>query len=272
MSAQELSPTSYIGHHLTNRTISLGDSPFWTLHVDTVVTSALLGIVAFGFLWLVVRGATAGVPGKRQAFVELAVGFVDDQVKGIFHGDRSFITPLALTVFVWVILMNAMDFLPVDIMAWVYEHVFHQHNWRQVPTADVNTTFALALSVWVLMIFYSIKVKGPRRLDTRAFLRALRIEPAAVARQLSLQHGRVRLEAAVALAAAVRQHVCRRDHFPAPLAVGRDRPRRNDLRRAARRGLGDLSHPDRRAAGFHFHDAHGRLSVDGARKPLTLSR
>jgi F-type H+-transporting ATPase subunit a len=160
MAAQELTPTSYIGHHLQNQTISLGNSPFWTLHIDTLVTSAVLGVLAFGFLWLVVRGATAGVPGKRQAFVELAVTFVDDQVKGIFHGSRSFITPLALTVFVWVILMNAMDFLPVDIMAWIYEHVFGQHNWRQVPTADVNTTFALALSVWVLMIFYSIKVKG----------------------------------------------------------------------------------------------------------------
>ena len=158
--AQELTPTSYIGHHLTNRVVSLGDGPFWTLHVDTLITSVVLGVLTFGFLWLVVRGATAGVPGKRQAFVELAVNFVDDQVKGIFHGNRNFITPLALTVFVWVLFMNAMDFLPVDIMAWIYEHVFQQHNWRQVPTADVNTTFALALSVWALMIFYSVKVKG----------------------------------------------------------------------------------------------------------------
>jgi F-type H+-transporting ATPase subunit a len=130
------------------------------LHVDTLITSVILGVTCFGFLWLVVRRATAAVPGKRQAFVELAVGFVDDQVKGIFHGNRSFITPLALTVFVWVILMNAMDFLPVDIMAGIYEHVFDQPHWRQVPTADVNTTFALALSVWALMIFYSVKVKG----------------------------------------------------------------------------------------------------------------
>jgi F-type H+-transporting ATPase subunit a len=158
--AQELTPTSYIGHHLGFREIRFGDSPFWTLHLDTLVISVILGIAAFGFLWLVVRGATAGVPGKRQAFIELAVDFVDDQVKGIFHGNRSFIAPLALTVFVWVILMNAMDFLPVDWTGLVYEHVFHQHSWRQVPTADVNTTIALALSVWVLMIFYSIKVKG----------------------------------------------------------------------------------------------------------------
>jgi F-type H+-transporting ATPase subunit a len=160
MAAPELSPTTYISHHLANRTISFGDSPFWTLHLDTLVTSIVLGVIAFGFLWWVVRGATAGVPGKRQAFVELAVNFVDDQVKGIFHGDRSFVAPLALTVFVWVILMNAMDFLPVDITALGYEHVFRQHTWRQVPTADVNTTFALALTVWLLMIFYSVKVKG----------------------------------------------------------------------------------------------------------------
>src|ERR1043165_5894986 len=160
MAAHELTPTSYIGHHLANQTVSLGDSPFWTLHIDTLVTSVILGFVAFGFLWLVVRGATAGVPGKRQAFVELAVTFVDDRVKGIFHGGRHFITPLAITVFVWVILMNAMDFLPVDIMALFYERALHQHNWRQVPTADVNTTFALALTVWLLMIFYSVKVKG----------------------------------------------------------------------------------------------------------------
>jgi F-type H+-transporting ATPase subunit a len=158
--AQELTPTSYIAHHLSNRTISFGEGTFWTLHVDTLVTSAVLGLLVFGFLAWVVRGATAGVPGRRQAFVELAVGFVDDQVKGIFHGNRGFVTPVALTVFVWVLFMNAMDFLPVDIMAWVYEHVFQQHNWRQVPTADINTTFALALSVWVLMIFYSVKVKG----------------------------------------------------------------------------------------------------------------
>ena len=160
--AAELTPSSYMQHHLTFKAVPLGESPFWTLHVDTLVTSALLGIVAFGFLAWVVRGATSGVPGKRQAFAELAIGFVDDQVKEIFlHGDRhKFVAPAALTVFVWVLLLNAMDFLPIDIMAWIYENVFHQHNWRGVPTADVNTTFALALSVWLLMIFFGVKVKG----------------------------------------------------------------------------------------------------------------
>jgi F-type H+-transporting ATPase subunit a len=159
---QQLTPTSYINHHLTFN--ARGDGGFWMVHVDTLVTSVVLGVLTFGFLWWVVRGATAGVPNKRQAFVELLVNFVDEQVKGIFtHGDRHrFIAPVALTVFVWVLMMNAMDFLPIDIMALFYEHVLHQHTWRGVPTADVNTTFALALAVWVLMIFFSIKVKGMR--------------------------------------------------------------------------------------------------------------
>ena len=114
---EELTPTSYIGHHLTNRTISLGDGPFWTLHLDSVVTAVILGVIGFGFLWWIVKGATSGVPNKRQAFVEMLFDFVDDQVKGIFHGNRAFVGPLALTVFVWVLLMNAMDVIPADIGA-----------------------------------------------------------------------------------------------------------------------------------------------------------
>jgi len=123
--------------------------------------SALLGVLGIGFLWWVVRGATAGVPGKRQAFVELLIGFIDDQAKGIFHhGDRNkFVAPAALTVFVWVLLMNSMDFLPVDIVG-LGTHAVSEHGFRIVPTADVNTTFALALTVWFLMIFFSISSKG----------------------------------------------------------------------------------------------------------------
>ncbi len=158
----EFNPTEYIQHHLTFLNRPVGEGEFWTLNVDSLVTAAILGVLSLGFLWWVVKGATSGVPSRRQAFVELAFEFVDGQVKGIFHhGDRSkFIAPAALTVFVWVLLMNAMDFLPVDIMAWIYEHVFHLHHWRSVPTADVNTTFALALSVWLLMIWFSIAAKG----------------------------------------------------------------------------------------------------------------
>ena len=155
-----LTPDSYMGHHLAFREHSLGDHPFWTLNVDSLITAVGLGIVGIGFFWWVVRGATSGVPNKRQAFVELAYEFVDRQAKDIFHGDRSFIAPTALTVFVWVLLMNAMDFLPIDIAGGFWEHVVRVERWREVPTADVNTTFALSLSVWLLMIYFSIAVKG----------------------------------------------------------------------------------------------------------------
>ena len=158
--ATELTPTSYIQHHLTFLTKTSEAGGFWQVNVDTVLTSVILGVFAFGFLWMVTRGATAGVPSKTQAFVELLIDFVNEQVKGIFQGELKTVAPLALTVFVWVLFMNAMDFLPVDVMALFYEHVLHQPNWRGVPTADVNTTFALALSVFALMIFYNIKVKG----------------------------------------------------------------------------------------------------------------
>jgi F-type H+-transporting ATPase subunit a len=160
----ELTPTEYISHHLTFLAKPFGEGGeggFWTLHVDSLVTAVILGVIGVGFFWWIVRGATSGVPNKRQALVELAFEFIDDQVKGIFtHGDRSkFVSPAALTVFVWVLLMNAMDWLPVDFIS-KGMGALGFHEWRPVPTADVNTTFALALSVWVLMIYFAIKSKG----------------------------------------------------------------------------------------------------------------
>ncbi len=161
-SEKDFNATDYIQHHLTFLTKGAQDGGFWAINVDSVVTAGIMGAVVLGLLWWIVRGATSGVPNRRQAFVELAFEFVDDQVRGIFHhGDRSrFVAPAALTVFVWVLVMNAMDFLPVDIMGWILEEVFHVHAFRLVPTADVNTTFALALSVWLLMIGFSIAAKG----------------------------------------------------------------------------------------------------------------
>ena len=135
---------------------------FWTLHVDTFVMSVALGLIVMGLVWLVARKATSGVPSKGQAFVELIFAFIDDQVKNIFHGNRhAFIAPTALTVFLWVFAMNSMDFLPVDWVAGIVSFFGGEHaKWRAVPTSDINTTFALALSVWILMIFFAIKVKG----------------------------------------------------------------------------------------------------------------
>ncbi|MGH8482738.1 MAG: F0F1 ATP synthase subunit A [Nevskiaceae bacterium] len=156
-----LTPASYISHHLTFLQKPIGEGGFWTLNVDTLVTSIVLGAGVLGFIMWVVRGATAGVPSGRQALVEFIVDeFINKQVKSIFDKSYSVVAPLAMTVFLWVFFMNAMDFLPVDI---INEFVFkplHIEEFRLVPTADVNTTFALALSVWFLMIGFAIKVKG----------------------------------------------------------------------------------------------------------------
>ena len=155
-------PTEYIQHHLANlvHNVQPGGG-FWTVHVDTVITSMLLGALAFGALFLISRKVTAGVPGKAQAFFELVYDFVDGQVKDIFtHGDRRFIVGLAFTVFVWVLLMNAMDFLPIDYFAGFMENVLHIHSWKPVPTSDINTTLALSLTVIGLVIVFSVKAKG----------------------------------------------------------------------------------------------------------------
>jgi F-type H+-transporting ATPase subunit a len=148
--------TEYINHHLTHLKVGEG---FWSLHVDTIVMSVLLGLVTLAMFYSAARKATPGVPGKWQAFVEMVVEFIDTTVKEVFHLDRSFLAPLALTIFVWVFLMNAMDLLPVDlpgvIMGW-----FGIHYWRAVPTADANTTFAMSLTVLVIVLFYSLKAKG----------------------------------------------------------------------------------------------------------------
>lgn len=163
MAVEELTPTSYIKHHLTYNTVQVGgnEGAFWTLHIDTLITSIILGIIGLGTIWLIVRKATPGVPSKRQAFVELTVEFIDDQVKNTFHGNRhTLVAPMALTIFIWVLLMNTMDIVPIDIAASINEHVFGLSYWKIVPTTDVNTTFALALSVWLLMLYFNLKVKG----------------------------------------------------------------------------------------------------------------
>ena len=153
--------TEYITHHLThNGQTLLG---FEKVHFDSLFTSMLVAVVSLGWLYSVSRKATAGVPSKSQAFVEMLFEFVDGQVKDVFTGDRRFFVPLALTIFVWVLMMNAMDLLPLDLIG-VGAHVAlgddaHHFYWRVVPTADVNVTFAMSITVFLLTIFYSIKAK-----------------------------------------------------------------------------------------------------------------
>ena len=159
MEASAQSPTEYIQHHLTFLTHPVAQGSFWTINVDTLVMTAILGIATFGFLWFVTRKATSGVPTKTQAFVEWFLDFVNGQVKSVYNGTTRLIAPIALTTFVLTLFMNAMDFLPIDIVSAGLNAVGF-HEFRFVPTADVNTTFALALAVFGLMIFYSIKIKG----------------------------------------------------------------------------------------------------------------
>ncbi len=151
--------TEYITHHLTNLSVSVGDGGFWVFHLDSLIVSFVLGLVVIGLFRIVAARATVGVPGRLQAFCELVLEFVDGQVKDTFHGDRKVIAPLALTIFLWVFLMNAMDLLPLDLLPKVLSW-FGAEYFRAVPTADLNTTFAMSLSVLCLVIFYSFKVKG----------------------------------------------------------------------------------------------------------------
>jgi F-type H+-transporting ATPase subunit a len=154
------SPSEYIQHHLTFLAHPIrSEGGFWTVNVDTMLTTIVVGVLAFGFLYWVTRKATSSVPSRTKAFVELVLDFINDQVKGIYNGPSQIVAPIALTTFVLVLFLNAMDCLPVDIVSGALQAVGF-HEFRFVPTADVNTTFALALSVFALMIFYSIKVKG----------------------------------------------------------------------------------------------------------------
>jgi F-type H+-transporting ATPase subunit a len=157
--------SEYIVHHLGHFSTKHQDKivDFSILNMDTIFWSVFCGVVGCFVMWLAARRATAGVPGRLQALVEMVVEMVEDQSKAIVHGDRRFIAPLALTVFVWVALMNSLDFLPVDLFSSLFsvlgvEHVFPYH--RVVPTADLNGTLGIALGVFALMIYYSLKIKG----------------------------------------------------------------------------------------------------------------
>jgi F-type H+-transporting ATPase subunit a len=157
-----LTANDYIGHHLKNLTVQVGDHPFWTLHLDTLIMSGLIGIVVFGLLAVSARRATAGVPGKFQAFAEWVLfDIIDRQVKDTFHAHSNLIAPLAATIFLWIICMNALDFIPVDFIPGLL-HQFGVEHWKAVPTTDPNATFAMSLTVFVLIFVFNIKYKGLR--------------------------------------------------------------------------------------------------------------
>ena len=169
----EHGPTAgeYSVHHLThlqNKPMA-GVIDFSVYNLDSIFWSVLLGVVASFFLWRAARGATAHAPGRFQAAVEILVEMVDSQAKGIIHSaqSRKVVAPLALTVFVWIFLMNAMDLFPVDLFPKIWEMVYgaaggdaHHAYMRVVPSADLSTTLGLSTSVLLVCVFYNIKIKG----------------------------------------------------------------------------------------------------------------
>jgi F-type H+-transporting ATPase subunit a len=168
-----LSAGEYILHHLTfwqNHTAA-NVVDFSVVNIDSLFYGILLGAIACFFLWRAARKATSGAPGRFQAAVEILVEMVDTEAKGIVHNaeSRKFVAPLALIVFIWIILMNAMDLLPVDLLPSIWQglngaagHDPHHAYMRVVPTADLSMTMGLSIAVLLLCLFYNLKIKGVR--------------------------------------------------------------------------------------------------------------
>jgi F-type H+-transporting ATPase subunit a len=167
-STKELQPTEYILEHLTNFN-NTGHAQsaivdFSILNYDTIFWSLTMGLLAVGLLALAARHVTSGVPGRFQALVEMLVELVDTQSKNIVHGDRTYIAPLALFVFCWIVFMNTLDLIPIDWVNGVNGilSVFHLHipHHKVVPTTDLNGTLGMSVSVLLIILYYSVKIKG----------------------------------------------------------------------------------------------------------------
>ncbi len=187
MASDTLTSTEYIRHHLTNLTFGrhpdgtwglahsgeeAADMGFMAIHVDSLAWSlVLVGL----FLWLfrgVAKRVTADTPNGAQNFVEWIIDFIDENVRGLFNAKNDLVAPMALTLFCWVFLMNLMDLVPVDLLPWIFAETGIAHFMKVVPTTDPNITFGLSLSVFVLMLYYSISVKG-----VGGFLAELTMQP-----------------------------------------------------------------------------------------------
>jgi F-type H+-transporting ATPase subunit a len=164
----------YIQHHLQN--LTFGQHPdgswgfahgaeeaaamgFWAFHADTAFWSLFLGLVFFLVFRKVAKQANSGVPSRFQAAIESIVEFVDNNVRETFHGTNRLIAPLALTMFVWIFLMNFMDLIPVDWLPWVASNMGVGYQ-KVVPTTDINATMGMSITVFILIIFFSIRFKG----------------------------------------------------------------------------------------------------------------
>lgn len=158
-----ITPAQYVQHHLSHlqfslKTFTFGEAKgFWVLNIDTLVVSILIALLLASLLRFAAL-RMRDVPGKIQNFSEVMVGFVEKTVHETYHGKSELIAPLALIIFLWVFCMNLMDLLPVDLLPRVMSF-FGVHNFKNLPTADPNATFAMSLSVFMLIVFYNIKIK-----------------------------------------------------------------------------------------------------------------
>lgn len=161
---QGLTAGDYIIHHLQHlqNQHQHGVVDFSVVNLDSTFFTIVIGVLGCWLLWLAARKATSGVPGRFQAAVEILVEMVDNQAKGIVHNaqSRKLVAPLALTVFVWIFLLNAMDLLPVDLLPFLGEHVLGLEHLRVVPTADLSITMGLSLGVLIVCLVYNVKIKG----------------------------------------------------------------------------------------------------------------
>ena len=165
---RNLTPGQYIQHHLEHLTLNLKtftideEGGFWTLNLDTLIVSILIGVLVFGTLRYIATHMKES-PGKLQNLVEIVIEFVNNSVHEIFHHKSTFVPSLALTIFLWVFFMNAMDLLPVDFLPGILAF-FGVPYFKTVPTADPNATFAMSLSVFALIIIFNLKAKKHRLL------------------------------------------------------------------------------------------------------------
>ncbi len=151
----------YIEHHLSNNTLELVEgSSFWTVNVDSVVYTLITAVVFLGFFGYVAKNVKSGVPSKSQNFVEMIIKFVNEQVNDLFHYQSKVVAPLALSIFVWVFLMNFMDLIPVDLLPGAGQAIGIKHM-RVVPSTDLNITFGMSFGVILLVMYYNFTKKGP---------------------------------------------------------------------------------------------------------------
>jgi len=179
---QKFNLPNYINHHLHHFQLDLNNfnifkyngnctQNFWVLNLDSMFFSIFLGLVFLTFLFIVSKRFTIQTPNNLQVFVELIVSFVDCNVTDIYHGKSKLIAPLSLTIFSWIFLMNLMDLVPIDLFLYILKFFFGlETSVRLVPTTDVNVTISMAMVVFILIIFYSIKIKGIKGFLKNLFL------------------------------------------------------------------------------------------------------